>query len=92
MYSNVNIVLKNAKKYLGDDVHLMKSNRKDKKFMVQKPNGSFVSFGQIPYKDFTLTHDENKRKNYLKRTANIKGDWKKDKYSPNNLSRSILWQ
>jgi hypothetical protein len=34
---------------------------------------------------------ERKRKAYLARSGKIKGDWKKDKYSPNRLARAILW-
>lgn len=92
MFSNTAIVLKNAKRYLGKDVNIQKSDKKGKKYMVEKPDGKFVSFGAVGYKDFTATGDKIKQSNYLKRSANIKGDWKKDKYSPNSLSRAILWR
>jgi len=59
--------------------------------MVNKPNGGVVHFGQMGYEDFTKHKDPARRDNYLKRTANIKGDWRSDKFSPNNLSRNILW-
>ena len=32
-----------------------------------------------------------KRKSYLARATNIKGDWKKNKYSKNNLAIHLLW-
>ena len=31
------------------------------------------------------------RINYLKRSSKIKGNWKNNLYSPNNLSRKIIW-
>jgi len=34
---------------------------------------------------------EKKRKAYLARATKIKGDWKADKHSPNNLAIRILW-
>jgi len=91
-FSNPKQVMKNAKKYLGKDVVLELSNKKDKKYMVYNPNTKkWVHFGQIGYEDFTKHKDPKRRENYLTRTANMKGDWKDDKYSPNNLSRNLLW-
>jgi len=43
------------------------------------------------YEDNTKSQDPIRRENYLKRTANIKGNWKENKFSPNNLSRNLLW-
>lgn len=92
LYSNPKQVMKNAKKYLGKDVSIELSNKKDKKYMVYNPNTKkWVYFGQIGYEDFTKHKDPKRRENYLKRTANMKGNWKDDKYSPNNLSRNLLW-
>ena len=34
---------------------------------------------------------EYRRNAYLKRATNIKGNWKDNKYSPNNLAINILW-
>jgi hypothetical protein len=91
-FSNPKQVMKNAKKYLGKDVVLELSNKKDKKYMVYNPNTKkWVYFGQIGYEDFTKHKDPKRRENYLTRTANMKGNWKDDKYSPNNLSRNLLW-
>lgn len=57
-----------------------------------------VMFGHIDYPDFVLfymnkEYDEaiKHRENYLTRTANMKGEWKKDKFSKNNLARRIIW-
>ncbi len=41
--------------------------------------------------DFTKTGDDAKRKSYLARSAGVKGDWRDDKWSPNNLSRALMW-
>ena len=54
------------------------------------PEGHNVNFGSAMV-DFTKHHDEQRRQNYLKRSAGIRGNWKENKYSPNNLSRSLLW-
>jgi hypothetical protein len=43
------------------------------------------------YEDFTKHHNKTRRKNYLTRTKFMRGDWKNNKYSANNLSRNILW-
>ena len=43
------------------------------------------------YEDYTFHNDANRRNNYLRRTENMKGDWKSNGYSANNLARNILW-
>lgn len=90
-FSNPKKVQENAKKYLGKDAVVYLSTKKEKKYMIKDPNDKWVHFGQMDYEDFTKHQDEKRRKNYLTRTANIKGDWKSNKYSPNNLSRNLLW-
>jgi hypothetical protein len=84
-------VIKKAKNYLGLDVKIKPSTRKGKKFMVENPKGKMVHFGAKGYDDFTKHKDDTRRQNYLSRATKIKGDWKKDKYSPNNLAINILW-
>jgi hypothetical protein len=59
--------------------------------MVITPDEKVVHFGQQGYEDFTKHQDEKRRKKYLARTSKIKGDWATNKYSPNNLSRHLLW-
>jgi phosphoribosylformimino-5-aminoimidazole carboxamide ribonucleotide (ProFAR) isomerase len=87
-YSNPEKVQEKAIAYLGKDVIIDVSTKKNKKYMIFNPNTKkWVHFGQYPYEDFTKHLDEKRRKNYLTRTAGIKGDWKNDKYSANNLSR-----
>ncbi len=78
--------------YLGKDVIIRLSDKAKKKYMVFNPDTrKQVYFGQVGYEDFTKHSDPLRRENYLRRTENIKGDWKENKYSPNNLSRNILW-
>jgi len=59
--------------------------------MVTRPDGKIVHFGQMGYEDFTRHKDKIRRKNYLTRSRKIRGNWKSDKYSPNNLSINLLW-
>jgi hypothetical protein len=90
-FSNPKIAQEKAFKYLGKDGTLLVSSRKDKKYMVQKPDGKFVHFGQMGYQDHTKHQNEIKKNNYIHRAKNIKGKWREDKYSPNNLAMNILW-
>ena len=56
-----------------------------------------VKFGSINNNDYIIYRQhfpsiaEQKRKQYLARARKIKGDWAKDKYSPNSLAINILW-
>lgn len=88
-YSNPRKSQKLAYKYFGKTIY--RSTKKNKKYMIQNKVGKWVHFGQIPYEDFTKHKNKTRRHNYLTRSAHIRGDWKKDKYSANNLSRKILW-
>lgn len=89
--SNPSAVRRKFASYKGaDNVKLEVSNRADKKYKVVKPDGTTVHFGS-KLEDFTKHKDTVRRDSYLKRSGGIKGDWKKDKYSPNNLARELLW-
>ena len=90
-YSNPYISQVKAYKYLGKNAVLYPSSAKDKKYMIQRPDGKMVHFGQLGYEDFTKHGDLVRRQKYLTRTAKMRGDWKNDPYSANNLSRNILW-
>lgn len=59
--------------------------------MIQDPNNKWIHFGQMGYEDYTKHRDENRRMNYLNRASKIKGHWKTNKYSPNNLAIHLLW-
>jgi hypothetical protein len=90
--SNPIISQKNAYKYLGDDAILYLSNRKDKKYAIWDENENMmIHFGDLNYKDFTRHRDPIRRQLYLNRSCNIKGNWRNNKYSKNNLSINILW-
>ena len=78
--------------YLGETAALYLSPKKDKKYRVYDPRlKKWVDFGQIGYEDFTKHNDEERRQNYLSRATKIKGNWKQNKYSPNNLAINVLW-
>jgi N-acetylneuraminic acid mutarotase len=92
IYSNPEQVCKNAFKYFKKQVPIYFSTRNNKKYMIYDPNNNtWVHFGQLPYFDFTRHQDEERRQRYLKRASNIKGEWRNNKYSPNNLSINLLW-
>jgi len=88
--SNPAKVKANFRKYKGnDDVKLELSEKKDKKYKVVIDNKT-VHFGST-MEDYTKHKDESRRKSYLARAKGIKGDWKLNKYSPNNLAINLLW-
>lgn len=93
--SNPLIVIEKLKNYLinnniNDDINLYLSYKKNKKYMINV-NGKTIHFGDIRYEDFTKHNNQKRRLNYLNRTSNIKGNWKNNIFSPNNLSRELLW-
>jgi hypothetical protein len=90
-WSNPATVRRKAKRYLGKDTKIYLSDKPDKKYMVITPTGKKVHFGSFGMEDFTKHHNLTRRKNYLSRSAGIRGNWKKNKYSANNLSRNLLW-
>jgi hypothetical protein len=89
--SNPIIAQKKLNKYIGKYTPLFLSTRKDKKYMVLDPDGKKVHFGNINYEDFSKHMDLQRRASYISRASNIKGDWEKNKYSPNNLAIHVLW-
>ena len=92
LYSTFQTAQDKAEEYLGKDAMLFASPKKDKKYRIYDPvKCKWVDFGAMGYEDFTKHQDETRRQNYLNRANNIKGNWKKDKYSPNNLAIHILW-
>ena len=67
------------------------------KLMIQHEN-KFIHFGSRANSDFILymlNGEKEKamkmRNAYLKRTEKIKGNWKDNDFSKNNLSRRIIW-
>ncbi len=60
--------------------------------MVLTPENKYVHFGDSRYEDFTQHKDKDRQQKYLNRSSKIKGNWKDNKCSPNNLSINILWK
>jgi hypothetical protein len=91
--SNPRVAQEKANQYLGvKKGELFVSTKKDKKYMLMNPlTNKWIHFGSMDYQDFTKHKDEDRRQRYLKRAKNIRGNWKENPYSPNNLSIHILW-
>jgi len=91
-YSNPIKAQKNAIEYLGENAELFLSNKPDKKYMILDPNtNKMVHFGAFGMEDFLKHQDPDRRRRYLARATKIKGNWKSNPYSPNNLSIRITW-
>ena len=91
-YSDPAEAQRKAFEYLGQRAVLYQSTMKNKKYKIYDPlQEKWIHFGQMGYEDFTKHGDKIRRDKYLLRSAGIKGNWKDNKYSPNNLSRNILW-
>jgi len=83
---------KMARAYLGASAQLYPAINTAKKYRICDPKlNKWVNFGQMGYQDYTRHKNKTRRKNYLTRTAGMLGNWKRNKYSANNLSRHILW-
>lgn len=90
--SNPRVAQKYAFRFLGKSGVLYPSSRAHKKYQVWDPNRQrWVHFGDIYREDFTRHKDPKRWLNYRTRSLHIRGHWKRDKYSPNNLAREILW-
>jgi hypothetical protein len=63
---------------------------KDKKYMIMNDENKWIHFGNLGYEDYTKHLNEQRRLNYLKRSTKIKGNWKDNIFSPNNLSINLL--
>jgi hypothetical protein len=87
-YSNPEVAQKNANDYFGKQTQLYISTKKDKKYMIQDPNGKWIHFGQLGFADFTLTGDKEKQR--LFKLRNHKWS-KQDKFTPGWLSYHLLW-
>ena len=93
--SNPERVSLNLKRYFKNEKvvpNLLLSSRKNKKYMIISEDGTRSHFGDINYQDFTKHQDKNRQLRYLTRANAIRGNWKNDMYSPNNLSIHVLWQ
>lgn len=87
--------------YNPEDV--MFADTPDHKIAVKRPDGGVTRAGRVGYGDFILwsymeAHKKappgtaaKKRETFHKSHSKIKGDWKEDKYSPNNIALRLLW-
>jgi ribosomal silencing factor RsfS len=88
--SNPEIVFEKFRKYKGNDNATIEiSNKPDKKYKVIY-NGRSTHFGST-MEDYTKHGNKARRDAYLARSGGIKGNWKMNKYSANQLSRNLLW-
>lgn len=89
-FSDPMLAQKKAFDYAG--LQLYKSANPSKKYMIINPiTNKLVHFGAQGMEDYTKHKDKERRILYLKRATKIKGDWKNNPYSPNNLAINILW-
>ncbi len=83
--------INHIKQQTGADSEIYPSSRKHKKYMVfsKLKNGKYgmVHFGDIRYKDYTITGNEDKRRYFMYRFPEVKDDT----YSPYMLSKYLLW-
>ena len=82
---------RNILNYFKEPIPIHRSSRQNKKYYIVNPQSKAVHFGDDRYEDFTQHRDKKRQQNYLARATNIKGSWRQDKYSPNNLSIHLLW-
>jgi hypothetical protein len=87
----------------GIDARVKYSTDSTHKFQVRAPDGTIRRFGKQGYWDFELLKlaeadgaipsgtAEKKRRAYLARATKIKGDWRDDPFSANNLAIHLLW-
>jgi len=91
-YSDPSRVYKNALDYFGRAVPIYMSDKPNKKYMIRRLDGKYIHFGEMKFSDFTRTLDVSKKNAYIARASKIKGDWKNDLYSANNLAINLLWK
>jgi hypothetical protein len=91
-------VAKKKAKALGLAANMLGFSSDDKhKLQIPNAEGKIVRFGAVGLGDYILytlqknPEAEKHRKSYLARATKIKGDWKKDEYSPNSLAIGVLW-
>lgn len=87
-YSNPKRVRALVKQYLGDDVKLYVSTRKNKKYMVIDPEDNKIHFGQMGMEDYSKHMDLKRRELFMTRNKR----WKDaPMWSPAYLSYYLLW-
>ena len=90
--SNPKKVIENAIKYFNNpNIEIYLSPLKTKKYMIYDDKLHKVHFGHINYSDYTKHQDEERRDAYLRRANNIRGKWRDNIFSPNNMAINLLW-
>ncbi len=74
-----------------DTSRIFPPTQQGKKLSYLTPDGRVVNFGNIAYESYDSHTDKQRRRRYLARARNIRGDWQNDPYSANNLAIRILW-
>ena len=86
--SNPELVLKQLKKYYGNEIDLYLSTSRNKKYMVYNEDGKKIHFGDLRFSDYTKTKNKLKRDSFRNRNKK----WKDaDKFTPAHLSYYLLW-
>jgi hypothetical protein len=79
------------------------SDTGNNKLMIWDDKGNKRHFGAVEYGDYILWSKQEalgkvrkgfadqKRRTFVRSHSKIKGDWRRDKFSPNNLALRILW-
>jgi hypothetical protein len=87
--------------YNPEDV--MFADTPEHKIAIKRPDGGITRAGRVGYGDFILwsflEHKKkvpagtaaSKRGRFHKSHSKIKGNWKADKFSPNNIALNLLW-
>ena len=84
----LNSVLNSLHKFYGEDVDLYFSSKKDKKFMVQDPNGKWIHFGQKGFQDWHSHKDPIRRERFRNRNKKWANS---EKWTPAHLAYYVLW-
>jgi hypothetical protein len=99
--------LKTAKLYAkmnGYDPKLLSFSLNPKYKLSYQHNDKSINFGSPTNKDYLIYQNledkkmiekgqaDKHRQRYLSRAMNIKGEWKDNKYSKNNLAIKVLWK
>ena len=73
------------------DILIRKSHNPKKKYDAVVNGNKIISFGATGYEDYTIHHDDRRKKNQIKRHSNE--DWSRSNLeSAAWMSRYILWE
>lgn len=101
--SYLSLARKKAKEHNYNPKKLNYARNGEHKLVMEDEEGKKSYFGRVGYNDFLIYSflekqkkvpsgtAESKRHRFQKSHTKIKGDWKSDDYSPNNLALRILW-